>query len=154
MEVFDTNGFNLTVTGAFTDGGGGGGGDFTSNAFSTILFIGFANLQPGGSIGFDLTIGNPNVEFRGGVQMFSGSPIKTGGTYSFTTNNQTINFGAFNSGSSTANFLISGAITVTFTSGAVIPNFTGTLNGDNASSIFDCRGTFMYQNAAAPMVAR
>jgi hypothetical protein len=149
---FDSNGYNLTVTGAFTNGDLAGHGDFTSNAFSTIVFIGFVELQSGGSTGFDLTTGNPNVEFRSGWDVHSSSPTKTGtGIYSFTTNNQTVSFSAYNSGVSTANFLISGAITITFTTGTTIPNFTGTLNGDNASSIFDCRGTFMYQNSTAPM---
>jgi len=150
---FDTNGYNLTVTGIFTNGDFAGHGDFTSNAFSTIVFIGFVEIQSGGSIGFDLTTGNSNVEFRGGWDVHSASPTKTGmGTYSFTTNNQTVSFSAYNNGSSTANFLISGAITVTFTGSSLTPNFSGTLNGDNALSVWDNRGIFMYQNGMAPMV--
>jgi hypothetical protein len=146
--VFDTNGHNLTVTTTFTNAG-----NFTANVFSSLLLIGYAEMASGGSVGFDVSTGNPNIEFRGGWDVHSASPVKTGtGTYSFTTNNQTVSFSAYLNGASAANFLVSGAITVTFTSGGTIPNFTGTLNGDNASSIFDCRGTFMYQNATAPMV--
>ncbi|HEY8780718.1 MAG TPA: hypothetical protein VIM16_03815 [Mucilaginibacter sp.] len=148
----DTGGYNLTVTGTFTNGNSAGAGDFTASVSSAILFIGFVQINSGGSIGFDLTGSNPNVEFRGGLDVHSASPTKTGtGTWSFTTNNQNVSFSAYLTGSSAANWLISGAITATFTSGGTIPNFTGTLDGDNASSIFDCRGTFMYQNATAPM---
>ena len=144
---FDTNSYNLTVTGAFTHNG-----NFTAAGFSSIIFIGFAQINTGGGTGFDLTTGNPSVEFRAGLDVHSGSPTKTGtGTWSFTTNNQAVSFSAYNAGTCAANLLVSGAITVTFTSGAAIPDCAGTLNGDNASSIFDNRGTFAYSNAAAPM---
>jgi hypothetical protein len=99
----------------------------------------------------DLRTGNPNVEFENGLDIHAAACYTGTGIFKFSTNNQALSFSAYNGGVCAANFLINGAITVTFTSGAVIPDFWGTLNGDNASSTFDNRGTFAYTNATGPM---
>lgn len=114
-----------------------------------MLFIGlFGN---GGNVGIDFSGGNPSVELRGGVSL-NGYFINTGtGTFKFTTNNQSINITANNTGTWSAPILISGAITLTNTSN--FSNiFNGVVNGDNTNSVFDNRGTFNYQNSTAPMV--
>lgn len=144
---YECGGFDLSVTGtaAIT-------GNFTANAFCNITFIGSVTFgSQFGATGVDLRTGNPNVEFRGGLDIHAQVTYTGTGTYKFSTNNQSLSFSAYNTGICAANFLISGAITVTFTSGGTIPDFLGTLNGDNASSTFDNRGTFAYTNSIAPM---
>jgi hypothetical protein len=144
--IYECNGFDLSVSGTFTNMGG-----FTANDFCNITLIGPASFS-GVGLGVDLRVGNPNIEFQGGLDIHTASCFTGTGIFKFSSNNQTVSFSAYNGGICGANFLISGAITVTFTSGAVIPDFLGTLNGDSTSSIFDNRGTFAYTNATAPMV--
>lgn len=148
----DTNGYNLTVSTTFTNQG-----LFSANAFSNILFVGLANWANGANVqGVDLRAGNPNIEFRGGLSCHA-NYIWTGtGTYTFSTNNQTIDFQVINGGGWAANILISGAISVTFIDGTVGTgsgpmNISGTLNGNNANSIFINKGNFTYLNAQQPM---
>ncbi len=74
------------------------------------------------------------------------------GTFKFSTNNQNIGFSAYNGGVCAAEFLISGAITVTFISSPAIGVVSsGILNGDNASSTFVNKAIFSYANAQEPM---
>ena len=145
--TYECGGFDLTVTGTFTNNG-----NFTANSFCNITLIGSALFgSPFSAIGVDLRNGNPNVEFRGGLDIHAATTYTGTGSFKFSTNNQSLSFSAYNTGICAANFLISGAITVTFTSGGTIPDCLGTLNGDNALSTFDNRGTFAYTNAIAPM---
>ena len=146
---FECAGYNVTVVGSFTNSGGG---NFTTNAFCNIVFGGFAEFTIGSGSGYvDLRIGNPNVEFRNGWDVHTFSCYTGTGTFSFTTNNQSLSFSAYNGGLFACNVLISGAITVTYTNGSAPPPLTGTLNGDNSSSTFNCQGAFNYQNAQQPM---
>jgi len=146
--IMDCAGYNLSVSTTFTCSG-----DFRATSFSSLLFVGFVQINTGLSSGFDLRTGNPNVEFRGGFDVHASQCYTGTGTFTFTTNNQAMGFSAFNGGLCSANFLVSGAITVTFSGGAVVPNSTGTLNGDNANSVFVMgSGSFDYCNATAPMV--
>ncbi|MGZ3757228.1 MAG: hypothetical protein ACXVAY_00780 [Mucilaginibacter sp.] len=148
--TYECNGYNLTVNGQFNNQG-----TFKANAYSSILFIGLANWSNGnaGTGIVDLSAGNPDVEFRAGLNIHAVSTITGTGNYKFTTNNQTIDIQINLGGSWNANILISGAITVTFIDGNNnTPNFVyGTLNGDNANSIFINKGVFVYANATAPM---
>ena len=145
---YECSGFDLSVTGAFTNNG-----NFTASAFCNITFIGAAVFSsPFSTTGVDLRTGNPNVEFKGGLDIHAAITYTGTGIFKFSTNNQTLSFSAYNSGICAANILVSGAITLTFISGGTIPDCLGTLNGDNASSIFDNRGTFAHTNATAPMV--
>ncbi len=135
--------------GAFTHTGGG---NFTANSFCNILFVGFAEFNVAIGSGYvDLRSGNPNIEFRGGWDVHAQYCYTGTGTFSFTTANQALSFSAYNNGILAANFLIVGAITVTFTSGSTIPLMTGTLNGSTSSSTFANQGTFAYNNTQQPM---
>ncbi|MBV8388385.1 MAG: hypothetical protein JO080_01145 [Mucilaginibacter sp.] len=148
-SVLDCAGNNLDVKGAFTCYDG-----FLASAFSNITFEGAARFDHGGSPAnvVDLRTGNPNVEFRAGLTVSVYSAYTGTGTFKFTTANQNLDFSIVNGGALACNWLISGAITVTLLDGASNnPAATGTINGDNASSTFDCRGYFQYQNATAPM---
>jgi len=144
--IFDCNGHNFSVTGTFTNNG-----DFFATSFSSILFTGFAQINSGITTGFDLRTGNPNVELRGGMDVHVNSCYTGTGIFKFSTNNQNVNFSAYNGGLCEAEFLISGAITVTFASGGSIPANSGILNGDDAASIFVNNGTFLYTNSQEPM---
>lgn len=146
----DTNGFNLTVSGTFTNQG-----LFSANAFSNILFVGLATWTNGANgQGVDLRTGNPNIEFRGGITCHANFIWTGTGTYTFSTNNQTIDFSIINGGAWAANMLISGAISVTFIHGVTTQSaqyFTGTLNGNNTNSTFINEGAVTYNNALQPM---
>jgi hypothetical protein len=108
--------------------------------FGNVLFTG-ALIGTGGTSKLDFSVGNPNVELRGGIssgafQLTFNSGFSTGtGTWSFTTNNQsiiayqgvTLRFDCL--------IIISGAITLTILSGSgYIISLNNTINGDNASS--------------------
>ena len=150
--VYECNGYNLTVMGQFTNQG-----SFKANAFCNILFIGLAYFANGAdsTTGVDLRIGNPNIEFRGGLTTHCNFTYTGAGTFTFTTNNQNIDFGINNGGLWAANMLISGAISVAFLEGTVgvgsNQGMSGTLNGDNANSIFINKGAMTYLNAQQPM---
>jgi len=145
--TYECGGFDLSVTGTFTNNG-----NFTASSFCTITLNGSALFgSPFGAVGLDLRTGNPNVEFKSGLDIHSAATYTGTGTFKFSTNNQSLSFSAYNTGICAANFLISGAITVTFFSGGTIPDFSGTLNGDNPLSVFDNRGIFAYTNATSPM---
>lgn len=150
---FECSTFDLTVTGTTTVNNVNTG-TFTKSGSGNILFIG--QVISGSSAGqIDFSVGNPNVEFRGGISISSFFLWNTGtGTYKFSTNNQAINIVSINTGPWACNMLVSGAITVTcsaFNIGVNVPT-TGVLNGDNASSTFINNAVlFIYNNATAPM---
>jgi hypothetical protein len=139
--IFETNGFNLSVTGTTSTNPG----ILKSSSFSSLLFVGAIN-----NLNFDLITGNPNVEVRNGITSFAGAqPLAGGyGTWTFTTNNQSLFFGSSNIyyyGS----VIISGAITlsITGTSGNG-PYIYGTINGDNSLSTLNVQnGLFLYNSA-------
>jgi len=144
--VFDCSGNNLSVAGTFTNNG-----DFFTTSFSSILFSGFAEIGTGITTGFDLRTGNANVEFTGGMDIHASACYTGTGIWKFSTNSQFVSFSAFNGGLSACEYLISGAITVTFTSGGSIITNTGILNGDSAFSVFINNGIFFYANTQEPM---
>lgn len=139
--------YNLTVNGN-TIMNNYPNGVFSKSGAGNLLFVGSFGTSANSVI--DWSGGNPNAEFRGGLQL--STAFKTGtGVFTLSTNNQT--FDALNNVNPTfdANILISGAITVTYTNGNTGTAFTGTLNGNNSSSIFNCKGVYLYNNATAPM---
>lgn len=141
--TLDTEANNLTVNGTTTSSG-----TFNATGAGAFIFVGSCTLA-----NFSWS-GNPTAEFRGGFTSSGGPTISSGtGTWTFSTNNQTVTmyFGA------TPTFdcpiLISGAITVTTAANTVFPVvFTNTINGNNAGSTFDNRGYIQYQHATRPMV--
>lgn len=104
--------------------------------FGNILFVGDVNFT-NQNFGCDFSVGNPNIEFRGGFRIGNSNPnfgaIRTGtGIWSFTTNNQTIN-------ANNANFpqtldctmIIGSGVTLTNNGGF---NLTSTINGTDGTS--------------------
>lgn len=141
--------YNLTVTGATALNG-----NLTKNGAGAVIFIGVINCGSGLSWTLNFSTGNPTVEVRGGIAFNNTGGLTSGtGTWTFSTNNQTIS-------SSVAarifagNVVISGAITLTAnaTVGQSIFRFTGTIDGNNAGSTLDNRGQIDYQNASRPMI--
>lgn len=87
--ILECGAFNFTVNGTSVIRGG-----FSKNNSGSLLFIGnIGVVNPSNTIGFNLS-GNPSVEFRGGLTLdnvLNSSQFYTGtGTWSFTTNNQTL----------------------------------------------------------------
>lgn len=149
--------FALSVTGATTLFAAS---SITKNSSTgAVLFIGlFDGFSQTLSGIVDFSAGNPNVELRGGLKTPQGasSVFKTGtGTWTFSTNNQSIMGGVNATSKFDCSFLISGVITVTLSSGSANIQFNGTVNGDNANSILDNRVSgsafTMINNATAPM---
>jgi len=140
--TLDIAGFNLTVLGttAFS-------ATVNSGTGGTLTFTGLLQYYNGT---VNLSTANPNVEFKGGLQnLTAGIWIAGSGTYTFSTNNQTL---TSVSTTFSGSVIISGAITLTQAATALGITFTGTLNGNNAASTFDNRGIIAYQNTTRPMV--
>ena len=125
------------------------GGSLTKSGSGNVLFIGQINMPY--SLGvqtIDFSVGNPNVEVRGGIIIGNGQNtlIKSGSSvWSFTTSNQ--NF--FIQGlyyTYDFEILISGAITLTYRGSAV---FQKQINGNNVNSklLIDLNSTLNYQSA-------
>jgi hypothetical protein len=125
--------FNFVVNGTTRVGGSGfASGLLSKNGSGSILFVGSVDCQVNGAgqRGIDFS-GNPNVEFRNGLIIYSFFGWNTGtGTWTFSTNNQTINGLGF-TGTFNCTLLISGAINLTFSSGNYLIN---NINGNNALS--------------------
>lgn len=144
--------YNLTVGGSTSLVGQNA--KFSKNGSGSLIFIGVLSNTV-----FNATIslpGNPTIEFKGGLY------IKKDGVYNFgtrditfTTNNQTIQSENFIYPDLTYkailsnNIIISGAITITYTSDIWI--MTGILNGTVSGSTFINDGYIQYRNAQQPM---
>lgn len=112
----------------------------------TMLFVGLF-MTSTGSANSDWSGGNPNCEFRSGINMLNGS-LNTGtGAISFTTNSQTIQNGQTQTWN--ASISIASGLTLTISSTAIV--YTGTINGASSTSILDNRGVLNYQSSTAPM---
>ncbi|MDB5148225.1 MAG: hypothetical protein JWQ57_2245 [Mucilaginibacter sp.] len=141
--------YNLTVNGA-TSINGNNGIRIRKSGAGTITLSGYVTLGNGTFC----TPGNPTIIFQGGCRYLSNG-LSLDATASYGTNGITL------SGNSQAldflvgfdaPLLISGAITVTVpTTNTSSATLKGTLNGDNANSIFVSNVNLIYQNAAAPM---
>jgi hypothetical protein len=148
--TFEFGGYNFSCSGTFTNGGIG---PLTANAFCIITVTGLVFFNSNGTSYVDFSVGNPNIEFRGGWSIHSYG-VNTGtGIFKFNTNNQNIDFTAYIAGTFSCNILVSGAITVTFitTSPAGTIPLIGTLNGDDSSSTFVNKGLWYYASAQQPM---
>ncbi|MBC7399886.1 MAG: hypothetical protein H7289_08065 [Mucilaginibacter sp.] len=149
-NIYECNGYNLNVKGSFTNRGG-----FKANSYSTITFEGPASFLNGSnaSLGVDLSLGNPDVEFRNGLLLYAYVTNTGTGTYKFAVNNQTIDFTINNSGTLNCNILISGPITVTYINGVTGGAFAifGIIDGDSTTSTLINKGMLSYSNAQQPM---
>lgn len=119
-----------------------------TTASLSFLFVGMMGTGGGGGSTIDFSSGNPSVELRNGLGAIT-SFTSGSGTWSFTTNNQTLNLG--NSVMSFDCSILIAGITVTLSS-SIIETFNGVINGSNSSSILDNRSTLNYTNATAPMI--
>jgi hypothetical protein len=142
--------FDLTVGGITNSRGTT---SLLKNGAGNLIFIGNLNVQ-GGIFTFN---GNPNVEMRGGaVWVNPGSSTIGNGTYTFSTNNQSLD----TNGTLTFNNIVIGnnvILSYTCSQG----NFStitiiGTMNGSNATSTFRMgtgsgTPTINYQNTVQPM---
>lgn len=143
--------FDLTVNGTTTVQNGGTD-VFTKSGAGSLLFVGLFDASVGALNMINWSAGNPSVEFRGGLKVQSNSFNTGTGTFTFSTNNQTLNVISNNLGTWAAPILVSGAITLTNTGLLLGLIATGVLNGSGATSIFINNGGFTYNNATAPMV--
>lgn len=117
-------------------------GVISKTGAGNVVFVG----QAGGTLAFT---GNPTIELRGG---FNGSVSSFGlGQVSFTTNNQTFTYGN-NSISLNNPIVVSGAITLTIASGGGSLTLNDIINGNNAASTLDNRGTINYKATQQPML--
>jgi hypothetical protein len=127
----------------------GGLAKLSKSGTGNVLFIGNVSFNDS-TINFT---GNPNVEIRNGLNMliYDYQMISGNGTWKFTTNNQNMFFSISNT-KFDCNFLISGPITVTNTSTALLI-FSGSINGDNANSklVMSTNSNTHYANTATPM---
>jgi hypothetical protein len=123
-----------------------------------VTFIGLLNASTSGAAATINFSGNPNVEFRGGFSLVNTSIVDTGtGTYSFTTNNQSLDTNATTTFK--GNIIIGNGITVSYVctqGGFTSLIMLGTLNGSNATSTFRMgtgtgTPTVSYRSATQPM---
>lgn len=146
---FECGIYDLVVNGTTTLNNGVDGFAFKKSGPGNLLFVGAFST---GNCAIDLTGGNPDLEFRGG---FSANAyfINSGtGNWKFSTNNQSINISANNTGTFKAPILISGPITVTNISNSGYLFATqGTINGDNVGSTFVNAGKLQYNGNQPPM---
>lgn len=112
-----------------------------NNSTGLLLFVGNVNVNTHGPYTFDLSVGNPNAEFRGGFGNISTSAypttnIKSGtGTWTFSTNNQSLTNGNNNTLTLDCSIIISGAITLTVAMPTnILMTLNGSINGNNALS--------------------
>jgi len=153
----EASSYNLQIAGTSNLGG-----LLSKNGSGNVLFVGLITLS--NSIpGIDFSSGNPTVECRGGITYINQSypTFKSGtGTWTFSTNNQTVS-GLGLGMEFDGNVLISGAITLIFSGNIFTTNsiINGSLNGDNAGSVFDNRvantlNTFgiAYTSSVRPMI--
>ena len=161
--ILECSSYGLTVNGITSITAGSGQSAWLKKNSSTgsVLFVGQLNPSTnnsGTSSGLDFSVGNPNVECRGGIYNgFGYSRIYPGtGTWSFTTNAQTI---TENNSADLWNciFSIVGiALTVYMNANSQFI-VSGVINGTNSSSSLIVKGTstlgyFQYNNAIRPMI--
>lgn len=122
----------------------GKGAQLKKSGTGNILFVGLVSTD---NLGSQVNLsGNPNVEMRGGFNNELSTSLVSGtGTWTFTTNNQTIDGGY--SVSFYNNILISGAITITNTFQV---NLFGTLDGNNVNSKWVTNNIFDLYNPTTP----
>ncbi len=141
---YECGNYDLTVHGGSTIGTVGSF-TFSKNGPGNILFIGSADFEGG----TDLSIGNPNVEFRGGANIHTFFFNSGSGNVTFSTNNQTFSIPAYLGGSWTSAIIIQGPITLTLTGGGLYTSCS--INGTSSDSIFNNDGALYLTDNFTPM---
>jgi hypothetical protein len=135
--------FNLTVTGVTNFQNGG----LQKTGAGNLLFIGNFNSVTGNNSNKIDFSGNPNVELRGGITRgnydWNGGWNTGTGTWTFTTNNQTFEGAAGYTMPCTCKFIVSGAISVTFTNGQQT-TFADRIDGTAAGSTWINQGRMRF----------
>ena len=142
--------YNIQINGQTSLQGGGVNGGLTKSGAGSIIFVG-PLIGMGGTQGSDFSVGNPTIEFRGGLT-FGNIVINLGsGNISFTTNNQILDFSNTNQILSN-NITIANGITVSQTALAgIFVTFNGIVNGAGSTAKFQCNQMIVYNNAQQPM---
>ena len=137
--------FNLIVTGTSTLAGTGVIYPLQKSGAGSVTFIG-ALITSNNTYSFDFSAGNPSVEFRSSMTLTNqtATTIKTGtGTYTFSTNNQTITFVGNNIFQFEGLVNIGSALTLTISDGGgggsnqtkqIVLNSASGINGLSAGS--------------------
>jgi hypothetical protein len=113
------------------------------------LFVGSVTANGGDAKRFDLSVGNPDIEFRGGLTLNQNSQQSNlgTGTMKFTTNNQNIvGSNLFQFG---ANILIDSGVTLNITGNGIC--CYGIINGVDETSILNNNSTLLLSNNTMPM---
>lgn len=135
--------FNLNVTGVTNFQNGG----LQKTGAGNLLFIGNFNSVTGYNTNKIDFSGNPNVELRGGITNgnydWNGGWNTGTGTWTFTTNNQTFEGAAGYTMPCTCKFIVSGAISVTFTDGQQT-TFADKIDGTIAGSTWINQGRMRF----------
>ena len=144
--------YNLSVGGVAQVGiGSGVSPKLSKSAGGSVTFIGPLFITNAASALVDFSVGNPTVEFRGGLTVGTGVSCYTTGSgqITFSTNSQTLNSAIW---ICDAPVLISGAITVThsFQSGYYL-QLNNTIDGNNAGSTLKNNGVLYLNVATNPM---
>ncbi|MEO7044357.1 MAG: hypothetical protein ABI091_03560, partial [Ferruginibacter sp.] len=148
--------YDLSVSGTTTVRNGS---TLSKSGSGNLLFVGLVTVTNTVNTFIDFSVGNPSVELRGGITCATNqasSNVKTGtGTWTFTTNNQSITPGNSASITFMGNVIISGNITVTAVNGlgvnGVFTQFNGSVNGTTSLSTLKNAGA-IYLGAASPVV--
>ena len=150
FNTFDAGNFNLTVLG--TTNINNQSSRLSKSGSGNVLFVGVLNIgtevDDRGTL--DFSAGNPNVECRGGIRGHyqATSPtneFKSGtGTWSFTTNNQTLVKQAQTVYEFQGPVIIGSNVTVTIADH--LWSFRGTVEGANSNSTLINKGTILLWN--------
>jgi hypothetical protein len=134
--TFELVTYNLSVNGTSTINGG----YLKKSNSGNILFVGVLNVSSGFANAVDFTIGNPNVECRGGITLglnISNTYQINGGngTWNFTTNNQSVLGNQGVSWMQLYNAVIADNITLTIaTTNNVMLQINNSINGATSTS--------------------
>ena len=143
---YEVGAFNLSIHGASTIGAVGSYVFSKNSDNGRILFIGNVDFEGG----TDLSVGNPNVEFRGGLMIHTFNFTSGSGTFTFSTNNQSINCSAYLGGHWNANITVGAGVTVTLNGGYKF-TVNGVINGTDSLSSFNNDGILYLGNNSLPM---
>jgi hypothetical protein len=159
--TLDFSSYNVDVIGTTTIGATTTirTGTINKTGPGNVIFRGELILSNSAQPKLDFSGGNPSVELRGGISYGNGNdPLNTGtGTWTFTTNNQSIYHSSGSGPVVTFNcpILISGAITLSNLTNGVSPSvvlFNNSVNGNNASSTFVNRHVIYLNNASTALL--
>lgn len=147
-HTFDSGNYSLTVKGTTNNQTPGNAGFDTwikSGSSGSFVFYGLVTFN---TARVNWGAGNPNVEFRGGINFNTYSFTSGTGVWTFSTNNQTVSTNIL-AGSLNCNWLIKSGIVLTIT--GLMDRMNAVINGENSTSTLNNNGHFILKNATLPM---